>query len=145
MARLFQHMAWADRRAGDLLASLTAREVPDARRLFAHVVAAERIWLQRIRGEDSSRTPIWPEWRVDEIQAMAADNARGYLALADADGSRLVEYRNSQGTPFRTQLDDLLMHVALHGSYHRGQVALALRRAGVEPVNTDYVTFVRQG
>jgi len=34
--------------------------------------------------------------------------------------------------------------VALHGSYHRGQVAAAVRAAGGEPVNTDYITYVRE-
>jgi uncharacterized damage-inducible protein DinB len=45
---------------------------------------------------------------------------------------------------FQTPIKDLLMHVALHGSYHRGQIAQALRLAGGEPVNTDFITFVRE-
>lgn len=38
-----------------------------------------------------------------------------------------------------------LLHVALHGTYHRGQIARELRRAGEESVNTDFIQFVRDG
>jgi uncharacterized damage-inducible protein DinB len=31
----------------------------------------------------------------------------------------------------------------MHGSYHRGQIAMALRAAGVDPVNTDFIAFAR--
>jgi uncharacterized damage-inducible protein DinB len=45
--------------------------------------------------------------------------------------------------PFRSQISDILLHVALHSSYHRGQIAAAVRAAGVTPVNTDFITFAR--
>jgi len=31
-----------------------------------------------------------------------------------------------------------------HGGYHRGQIALHLRQAGEEPVNTDSIAYVRE-
>ena len=31
----------------------------------------------------------------------------------------------------------------MHGSYHRGQVAMLLRQSGAEPLPTDYIVFVR--
>jgi uncharacterized damage-inducible protein DinB len=40
-------------------------------------------------------------------------------------------------------VDDILLHVALHGSYHRGQVALLVREAANKPAPTDYIGFVR--
>lgn len=55
-----------------------------------------------------------------------------------------MSYRSSQGTPFQTSVGDILMHLASHGAYHRGQIALLLRQAGAEPLNTDFITFVRE-
>ena len=146
--RMFEHMAWADRRViGLLQTSPEARAVSRVLLLLSHLVAAERVWLLRIRGEDTSGHPIWPEWTLEELASAADGTARGYrelvAALSDAEGERIVEYRNSQGVPFRTPLADILTHVALHGSYHRGQAAAALRAGGAEPVNTDYITYVR--
>lgn len=79
---------------------------------------------------------------------MSAANRTGYTCylgpLAEPDLEREVEYRNSAGTTFRMSVVDILSHVALHGSYHRGQVAPGVRGAGVTPVNTDYITYVRE-
>lgn len=36
------------------------------------------------------------------------------------------------------------MAQAIYGAYHRGQIARAHRAAGETPVNTDFITFVRE-
>ncbi len=86
---------------------------------------------------------------LDECAALAADGAAAYAryldALTDEAAAREVAYTNSQGASFSTRVSDVLTHVALHGAYHRGQVAAALRAAGAVPVNTDFITFVREG
>jgi uncharacterized damage-inducible protein DinB len=38
---------------------------------------------------------------------------------------------------------DMLLHVALHGAYHRGQIALLVRAGGSTPSPTDYIAFIR--
>jgi uncharacterized damage-inducible protein DinB len=55
----------------------------------------------------------------------------------------MVHYTNSDGQHFETSVSDILTHVALHGAYHRGQVAHLLRGAGAEPQATDYIQFGR--
>lgn len=147
LERLFDHVFWADSRVLELLGRAQARESEDAMRLFSHVLAAERVWLLRLRGEDSAIQPIWPELSLAEMDAMSAANRGGYTrylqALTDSDLERVAEYRNSSGTAFQTPVVDILTHVALHGSYHRGQIARAVRGAGGDPVNTDYIRYVR--
>ncbi len=64
--------------------------------------------------------------------------------LSQGDLERRVAYRNSKGEEFRTPIGEILLHVLLHGSYHRGQIALRMRDVGEEPVNTDLITFVRE-
>jgi uncharacterized damage-inducible protein DinB len=147
MHRSFEHMAWADRKVLDLLStSERARQVPGVLRLLSHLIAAERVWLMRLRGEDTAGQLIWPEWDLAQIVSVASENTVGFsevMSTLSDDADRVVEYRNSQGMAFRTRTADILTHVALHGSYHRGQIAAALRAGGIEPVNTDYITFVR--
>ena len=146
---MFEHMAWADARVLDVLtAHPEAAHVSNVLKLLSHVVAAERIWLFRLRGEDTSSHPVWPEWTLEHAGTVVRDNAFAYQALvaelSDEAAGRVVEYRNSQGTAFRAHVVDILTHVALHGSYHRGQIAASLRASGVTPVNTDFITFVRE-
>jgi uncharacterized damage-inducible protein DinB len=147
LLQMFAHMAWADRRA---IESLRAGPAPDGERLrlFAHVVATEHLWLSRIHGRPA-RVAVWPALTVDECAALADENRTAYDALlagsAPDDLGRGVQYRNSAGNEYRNTVADILTHVALHGAYHRGQVATATRAAGGVPVPTDYIVFVRDG
>ena len=146
---MFEHMAWADERAVAMVAASpdVARD-SGAHRFLGHIVAAERVWLLRITGADSSTHPIWPDWSLERVRSTAEENAQAYRELianaSEEDLTRLVEYRNSQGVAFRTAVADILAQVLLHGSYHRGQIALALRTGSLAPMNTDYITYVRE-
>ena len=145
LTRLIEHLAWADERA---VGALRAAATPpaDALELMAHVLGAEHVWLARLEGRPA-RVAVWPTLSVEECAALAAENRREYRrALAALDAPALdeaVRYRNSAGAEFLSRREDILLHVALHGMYHRGQVALLLRRAGFEPAPTDYIAFVR--
>lgn len=141
---LLDHMAWADER---VLESLRQPAVPQrALDLFAHVLGAEHVWLARL--EQRQRTvPVWPVMTVDECAQLARENREAFRAyfnrLTSDDLRRFVHYRNSAGDEFDNAIEDILMHVAMHGSYHRGQVALLVRDAGAEPQPTDCIAFVR--
>jgi uncharacterized damage-inducible protein DinB len=143
--KLVDHMKWADAAALDALRTSPGTETR-ALTLYAHILGAESVWLARIDGRPSD-VAVWPSLSVDECATLSARNAEAYDALlaslAPADFSREIDYRNSAGTPFRSTLEDILLHVALHGAYHRGQVALAIRDGGGEPTATDYIAFIR--
>ena len=159
---LLKHMAWADRRIGAALSDAAgAADAADAKertgggaddallteavRLYAHLVAAETIWLARLTGDESLLVPVWPAWSAAEAQSKSEEVLGRYERfLADCgDFRRTVSYRTSAGVPYATSAADILTHVFLHGSYHRGQINSRLRGAGHEPVNVDYITFVR--
>jgi len=145
LENLYSHMWWAhDELVGEL-----RRMAPDAEtlRLFAHVVAAEHLWLSRIDGV-KARVAVWPTSSFDEVvQLETANRARFRELLQRRDDTRQqrIRYRNSAGNDFENSVGEILAHVALHGHYHRGQIARAMRLAGREPVYTDYIGFVRKG
>jgi uncharacterized damage-inducible protein DinB len=147
LQRLFQYTNWANQAVLQLLQSLNVQ--PDrALSLFSHVLAAELVWLTRLRGEDSSALAIWPEFSLQACTELARANASAYRSYLDQLSEEalytIVTYRNSQGAEFHTAVADILTQVALHGAYHRSQIALTVRNAGHEPVNTDFITFVRE-
>lgn len=119
----------------------------DVRELLAHILAAKQVWITRLRGEASSDLPIWPAWSVaacaDVIEENRADYGAFLADITETDLTTPVAYPNSRGTTFRTPVRDVLMHVLVHGGHHRGQIARAMREAGAEPINTDYITHVR--
>jgi uncharacterized damage-inducible protein DinB len=148
LRRLFDHLAWADANARDALQSMPASSAEAGRAigLFAHVAAAEHVWLSRLMGRPPEH-PVWPELDLAAGAALAARTAtelRHYVdSLGPDDLAREVDYTNSAGRRFRDRVDDILMHVAMHGAYHRGQIALLTRQGGGEPASTDYIAFVR--
>ena len=58
--------------------------------------------------------------------------------------STILDYRMSNGTPMRSPLGDILLHVALHGTYHRGQIASRLRAQDLPVPSTDYILYSLQ-
>lgn len=144
--RLRDHMAWADARA---LHSMRAMHAPplDALRLYAHLIAAEHVWLARIDGREPEVT-AWPALDLDASAALGARNHEAFTLLAETlsagELQRAVRYRNSRGDEFVNTVEDILLHVALHGAYHRGQVARIVRGEGGAPLPTDYIFFIRE-
>ena len=141
---LLDHMAWADEL---VLESLRHPSVPRrALDLYAHVLGAEHVWLARLEQRAAS-VAVWPALTIDECARLARENRSAFRSYADrltsGDLRRLVHYRNSAGDEFDTAIEDILLHVAMHGSYHRGQVALLIRDAGATPQPTDLIAFVR--
>lgn len=143
--RLYQHLAWADERALTALRESDARP-PKAHELYCHVLGAEHVWLARMR-EAKPEVAVWPNLTLEQCGTLARDNQAAFgrlLARLEPGGlAREVAYQNSAGDTFHSRIDDILMHVALHGAYHRGQVALLIREAGFVPLPTDYIALVR--
>jgi uncharacterized damage-inducible protein DinB len=145
LERLFDHMAWADAKAlAALRAAAGASDLAHAE--LAHVLGAEHVWLARLEGRPAS-VAVWPTLSIDECESLSRETRAAYRAFLDRQDDntleRLVHYRNSAGAEFDTKASDILLHVALHGSYHRGKVAAALRQSGARPAPTDYIGFVR--
>lgn len=143
--RLFRHAAWANRAVVERLKSQTSLP-PKATAILAHVLAAEDVWLHRIRNQPA-RLAVWADLSLPDCETQTAKNSAAYAQVLEGlDESGLdhaVVYRNSQGVRYESRLEDILLHVCLHGSYHRGQIASLVRASGGEPVNTDYIVFVR--
>lgn len=148
LASLFAHLAWADEAARVALAQMreSAPERERAVALYAHLAAAEHIWLARLEGRSPAHS-VWPTLSLDAASALAAESAAGLAAyVARCDDARLsssVTYRSSAGREMQSTVRDVLIHVALHGSYHRGQLAALARAAGARPATTDYIAFTR--
>jgi uncharacterized damage-inducible protein DinB len=147
LLNLMDHVAWADAQVVAAIESIEAgrAERAQATRLYAHLAGAEHIWLSRLDGRHPLH-PVWPELSLEAAAALATESLEGLRAIADAPLEALardVEYQTSTGQRFRNTAGDILSHVALHGSYHRGQIALLTRQGGGAPVGTDYIVYAR--
>ena len=143
---LYEHLTWADAQTITSIRGMPASsERQRATALYAHLAAAEHVWLARIEDRPPSH-PIWPELELDASVALARSSAAGLRAIAGdpKQHDRIIEYRNSTGRQFHNSIAEILLHVAMHGSYHRGQIALLARQGGGVPALTDYIAFTRE-
>jgi uncharacterized damage-inducible protein DinB len=146
LLRLVHHMRWADAVVADAL-EVDPNPDADALRLFGHIASVEHLWYSRIQGTPAAH-PVWPNFTVAEARQVAAVHADLFEGLVQgADGERFarrVAYVNSAGRQYENTISDIVMHTAIHGEHHRGQIARLLRAAGREPPYTDYIQFARR-
>jgi uncharacterized damage-inducible protein DinB len=145
--RLFAYDAWANRESHASLARM-AEPPAQAVRWLAHVAAAQQLWWERIQATPQS-LPVWPDLSLPETAALLETMGERWTAfLTGADDAALgreVAYTNTKGQHFHDSVEDILLHVVLHGVHHRGQVAAAVRAGGGEPAYTDFIHAVRTG
>ena len=144
--RMMDHMYWAN---DALLAGLREQPVADGEigKLFRHILIAEQVWVTRLEGKSTAHLKLWEESDVASLEALVRGNEERYKryidGLTETDLDRMLDYANQSGTKFRTSIREILIHVALHGQYHRGQINSALRRQSGKPVGLDPILFAR--
>ena len=60
-------------------------------------------------------------------------------SMSDEDFEQPVDFVFTSGKSARMTRGEILLHVCLHGTYHRGNAGLILLKNGVQP-NPDAVT-----
>jgi uncharacterized damage-inducible protein DinB len=142
---LFKYQGWANKKviSGLYAAGLSD---PEIMKLLSHILLAEETWLQRLKSAKYDNK-FWIELSLDECSNLANRNIiemNGYLSsLSDKDFNSIVKYSNSKGIEYSNSIKEILTHLSHHSSYHRGQIARAMRKIGKEPIYTDYIAFLR--
>lgn len=139
------HGEWADSR---LLDAVRASDAPQALRELAHVRGAQETWLARIEQRPAS-LEIWPSLTVDELAsvgpALDANWSDFLKRIAEPALTDTVSYQNSAGVAFSAPLGQIVLHMLLHGQYHRGKANAALAGGNGAPVGVDFILWQRQG
>jgi len=145
-AKLFAYDRWDN---GEALRVMGAFTDPPERavKLIAHIVGTQYVWWSRMTGE-ASAVPVWPDWDLRRTSAMGEEIGERWREIATRGEEFLAAgftYKNTKGEQWTSRNDDVMMHVVMHGAYHRGQIAALVRASGHEPPYTDYVQATRAG
>lgn len=143
--KMFAYDAWCNERVYTALAALP--EPGRGADLYAHVVTSQRMWLARIAGSDTTSMSTFPMMSIEETHAESGAVREAWdQLLSSATEERLdyiVCYHNQRGEYYETPLREIMTHIINHGTYHRGQIASAIREVGGVPPSTDYIVFIR--
>ena len=144
LRHLFEYDDWANRRTLDALRNQTSER---SRQILAHILITKQEYFERLRGKDSTGFNFWPDLSVDGCSRLTDITTDNYKRLLDdADESlldRTAAYKTSEGVPFANTYRELLTHVLLHSSIHRGNIVLKMREEGLEPPKIDYILYLR--
>lgn len=112
---------------------------------MSHILSAQFIWLHRIKGLPPSPFKLWQQYKLQELITMGKDAEHNWLEFIEHTESfdRELSYNNYVGDPYINNVEQIMIHLVNHCTYHRGQIAILLRQKGFEPVNTDFITYDR--
>jgi len=135
---------WANQKIFSQFSQLQDKVPAASMHLLCHVLNSQTVWLGRITGKQSAVRP-WDDHSLDvcrEMQQQGHEILKN-LTTAEVNLEQLISYKTFNGLPFENTIYDILVHVFNHSTYHRAQLAQDMRKNGLEPINTDYITFVR--
>lgn len=140
--KLFEYDRWANKKILLAIRELDEGEIrEEAIGLISHILAAQKVWMNRIKGEKTA-VEIWPEFSAAELSQIMQENTEKLKGLI-AQSDKTFTYQNSKGNEFNNAIGDVLTHLVIHGQHHRAQIAKLIRQAGQAPPGTDYIFFLR--
>jgi uncharacterized damage-inducible protein DinB len=118
-------------------------------RTLAHMVGAEKIWLERWTGKPN---PVFmkPE-EVPSLRDIKArweqvgyDTAKFFGSMTDKKLQDTFTMATASGEQHTHTFAQALLHVVDHSTYHRGQIITMLRQMGITPPTTGMIVFFRE-
>lgn len=148
-SQLIRYKRWADRGLYGVVAKnlerLGSQDAAILLRILDHIHVVDKIFRHHLMGlphgfhaPRSAEIPAFESLlsgmtEVDDWYASYVGN------LSDGDFDQTVEFVFTNGAPARMSRGEIILHVCLHGTYHRGNAGIVLHKNGVAP-NDDRMT-----
>jgi uncharacterized damage-inducible protein DinB len=142
--RLLKYQIWAMDRLFNQLEALPTVP-PTALKLLQHIVNAESIWMSRVAGEKQV-VGVWETLPLHDCRSLHQSSVQKLQTVLNnnQDLEQVISYVNTSGDAFSDPMHDIIVHVLNHSTYHRAQIAKEMRMHNIDPINTDYITYVRK-
>jgi uncharacterized damage-inducible protein DinB len=140
---LFRYQAWANEELLDAIARLDPDQHEKERhlsmRLMNHSLVVGRIFAAHLTGQahgyKDDNTPETPA--LPELHAALMASDQWYLNYLETIGperlSEALPFVFTDGDRGRMTRQEMLLHVATHGGYHRGEIGRLLTQLSITP------------
>lgn len=145
---------WADRGLYDVVGQaferLTAEDAVIMLRILDHIHAVDRIFQHHLQGLPhgfgAARSDVLPDLpTLAQSAREVGDWYASYVAgLGPDDLDEAVDFVFTSGKPARMRRSEVLLHVCLHGSYHRGNAGALLQLRGFAPSRDSITDFLQE-
>lgn len=144
LQRYLTYNLWANTRLIENIAGVPASSIDglplapfgSIHEALRHIVGAENIWLERMKGQSPTDFLGFTEGKtLDELLGMLLAGSQRWVEYAtghagDAEWmspDATMTYATTKGDVFVQVIPDVVLHVVNHSTYHRGQIMSALR------------------
>lgn len=143
---------WADRGLYETIAAnfdrLSAEDAAIVPLVLDHMHVVDRIFQHHLLGlphgfhaPRSAETPA-----IEQLRQGATEVDAWYVAyvdgLAAADFDEPLDFVFTSGKAARMTRGEILLHVCLHGTYHRGNAGILLQKSGSSPYKDGVTDFL---
>ncbi|MEX2282181.1 MAG: DinB family protein [Gemmatimonadota bacterium] len=140
LLRWVEHSLWANLKWAEYVHTQPDPE-GRARELLAHIMVGERVWFERIEGEQKS-TAVFRVLPDEILVEGFRQNAQTYRELLAGDCERVVQFRRATGEEYHARVLDVITHLLTHGYHHRGQLAALYASNTITYPSTDHIDFL---
>jgi uncharacterized damage-inducible protein DinB len=151
-AQLIDIKRWADHglyaAVRDNLEQLSDEDNVIMVRVLDHIHAVDRIFQHHLQGRPhgyrAARSETLPDFEALARSAAEVDDwYSAYVGgLAAKDFEQAVDFVFTSGKPARMRRGEILLHVCLHGTYHRGNAGAVLQLKGLTPSRDAITDFL---
>jgi uncharacterized damage-inducible protein DinB len=147
--QLVSYKQWADRGLchviGENIGRLNAEDATILLRILDHIHVVDRVFQHHLQGLphrfQAPRSEHVPDFDtlasgMREVDEWYVDHVRG---SREQGFEQPLPFVFTSGTPARMTRGEILLHVCLHGTYHRGNAGVILQKNGIAP-NDDRMT-----
>lgn len=150
--QLMNFKRWADRGLYDAIARnfdrLSGEDASIMLRILDHIHAVDRIFQHHLQGLPHTfkapRSDALPEFHALANSASEVDDwYASYVAdLTENDLKQPIDFVFTSGKPARMTRGEIILHVCLHGTYHRGNAGALLQLRGMTPSRDGITDFL---
>lgn len=157
LLQLFTYNQWANTRVLDASSALSVEDLTrnqghswgSVHGVLVHMMAAEWIWLRRLQGQ-SPKSLLSPDEfpTIESVRTRWSTISGNLFAfIREQTGRSLVQevnYRSTEGRGYTLAVWQVLVHVANHGTHHRGELAAMFALMGVPHEEEDWVFYFHE-
>jgi uncharacterized damage-inducible protein DinB len=153
-SKLIAIKRWADRGLYDVVTRnfdrLSSQDASIMLRILDHIHVVDRIFQHHLQGLPHAFAA--PRSETPPPIAELADRARevddwyvSYVGgLSEEEFERPIDFVFTSGKPARMSRGEIILHVCLHGTYHRGNAGAVLQLRGMTPSRDAITDFLEE-
>jgi uncharacterized damage-inducible protein DinB len=119
-------------------------------RVINHTYAVDRIFAANMTGAEHGYSSPNPGQApsLEELSAAIKTSDQWYMDyvshLNETQLAERIDFRFTDGLPGRMSREEMLMHVTVHGEYHRGQISSLMMQNSIAPPGDGFTTYLHK-